>query len=159
MSKDRKKDTTEDAEKEIRRERKFSLADAIGRAGSGNLKGASPIPQSQQTLMDLGSILENNLYDSEGSLRAELFARLAGNISLLEKHPISPENVLKEWLPLLLASNSQMQDLVRAADVRWGRQYLERPMFNHPGQEDHPDDPYTLTSVRLQLESLLDSLD
>ena len=44
MKSNKKDDTTGSVENEILKERKFSLSEAIGRAGAGNLKGASPIP-------------------------------------------------------------------------------------------------------------------
>ena len=44
-------DTAADVETEIRRGRKFSLSDAIGRLGGGGmLKGASPVPPIEQTV-------------------------------------------------------------------------------------------------------------
>ncbi len=155
MSSNKKNDTTKDTEKEIRQSRKFSVADAIGRAGAGTLKGASPVPRSQQALMDLESLLSNKLVDPEGSLRSTLLVRLEQNLPLLDKHLDQPARALSELVNSILKSESALQTLVRETDSRWGRDYQERPMFNRPGLEDNPDDPYTPASVKLALETLL----
>ena len=154
-SNNKKNDTTQETEKEIRQSRKFSVAEAIGRAGAGTLKGASPIPRSQQALMDLKSLLQGKLQDPEGSLRATIMVRLEVNLPLLDQHLDRPAGALRHLLEKILSSESALQTLVRDTDARWGRDYQERPMFNKPGQDDEPDDPYTPTSVRTTLEALL----
>ncbi len=158
MASNKKNDTTDDVEKEILQSRKFSVADAIGRAGAGTLKGASPIPRSRQALMELKTLLSARLHDPEGSLRATIMVRLEQELPLLDKHLDNPAGALREWLENLLESDSAMQSLVRAADARWGRDYQERPLFNKPGQENHPDDPYTPEGVKTLLETLLDQI-
>jgi hypothetical protein len=158
MGSDKKNDTTRSTENEIRKGRKFSVAEAIGRAGAGTLKGASPVPRSQQALMDLGVMLETRLHDPDGSLRATLISRLGHNLPLLDKHRDHPVAALREMLEKLLSSESALQTLVRDTDARWGRDYQERPRFNKPGQPDAPDDPYTPTGVRAALQELLAEL-
>ena len=158
MGSDKKNDTTRSTENEIRKGRKFSVAEAIGRAGAGTLKGASPVPRSHQALMDLGLMLEARLHDPDGSLRTTLISRLGHNLPLLDKHRDHPAQALREMLENLLSSESALQTLVRDADARWGRDYQERPRFNKPGQPDAPDDPYTPTSVRAALQELLADL-
>jgi hypothetical protein len=158
MSSDKKDNTTRSVENEIRKDRKFSLSDAIGRAGGGNLKGASPIPRSRQALMDLENLLSNGLYDPAGSLVGTLVARLNDNLPLLDKHLDAPVGALREMLSAVLSSDSQLQALVRDTDARWGRDYQEKPRFNRPGQPDAPDDPYTPDSVREALGNFLNQL-
>ncbi len=143
---------------EIRQSRKFSVADAIGRAGAGTLKGSSPIPRSKQALMELKTLLADRLHDPEGSLGATLVIRLAQDLPLLDKHLDQPAGALRILLENLLSSDSALQTLVRDTDARWGRDYQERPMFNKPGQDDHPDDPYTPKGVKSALEALLDQI-
>ena len=158
MSSKKKNDTTSDTEKEIQQGRKFSVAEAIGRAGAGTLKGASPVPRSQQALMELKTLLSGRLVDPEGSLRSTLVVRLKQELPLLDKHRDQPAAALRELLEKILSSDSALQTLVRDTDARWGRDYQERPIFNEPDQEDHPDDPYTPKSVRTALENLLDQI-
>lgn len=158
MSSNKKDDTTRSTEEEIRKDRKFSMAEAIGRAGAGNLKGASPIPLSRQALMDLQSLLDTRLVDPEGSLRKILQQRLSENLPLLDKYRSAPAEALREMLEKLLTSESALLTLVRDTDTRWGRDYQERPRFNIPGKPDAPDDPYTPASVRAALQGLLGTL-
>lgn len=158
MSSDKKDDTTRSEENEILKDRKFSMAEAIGRAGAGILKGASPIPLTKQALMDLQSILESRLQDPDGSLMETLVLRLSQDLPLLDKHRDHPVEALRELLNKLLSSESALLTLVRDTDARWGRDYQERPRFNFPGKPDAADDPYTPESVRETLEKLLSQL-
>jgi hypothetical protein len=48
--------------------------------------------------------------------------------------------------------------VVREADVEWGRVFGERPFFEQEGRPPHPDDPYTLESVRAELTRLAEGL-
>ena len=158
MDSNKKDDTTRSTEDEIRKDRKFSVAEAIGRAGAGNLKGASPVPRSRQALMDLELLLETHLVDSEGSLRDTLIQRLSQDLPLVDKHLKNPADALRELLSGFLSSESALLTLVRDTDSRWGRDYQERPIFNQPDQPDAPDDPYTPDSVRSALQNLLDQI-
>jgi len=45
---------------------------------------------------------------------------------------------------------------VREADVEWGRVFGERPYFQQAGRLSHPDDSYTIDSVRLTLSQLIE---
>lgn len=49
-------------------------------------------------------------------------------------------------------------DLVRDADVEWGRIFDERPHFEQEGSPPHPDDVYTRDSVRSVLSGLASQL-
>ncbi len=158
MSSNRKNNQLRSTEEEIRKERKFSITEAISRAAAGNLKGASPVPLTRQALMNLETILDTRLIDSDGSLRATLHQRLNSNLPLLDRHRDKPVEALKELLTGLLASESALNNLVRDTDARWGRDYQERPRFNKPGQEPKPDDPYTPNGVRTALQNLLDQI-
>ena len=58
----------------------------------------------------------------------------------------------------VLSSDYQLQELVRAADTEWGRVLGERPYFEKEGSSPHPDDPYTVESVRNALSGLIQEL-
>jgi len=51
-----------------------------------------------------------------------------------------------------------LKEFVREADVEWGRVTDERPYFEKAGLGRHPNDPYTIDSVRNTLLKLLDQL-
>jgi len=164
MSSEKKKDpdghdSSNDLEREIRKGRRFGMAEAIGRAGGGTLKGASPIPRSHQALLEMGNLLETRLPDPEGSLRAVIKRELGQSASLPAADPEQAAAGLAAWVRGILETPARLQELVRQADVRWGRDYGEKPRFNRPGSEPEPDDPYTPASVREALQELLRQLD
>jgi hypothetical protein len=137
-----------DVERESLLRHGFDPAAVVGRAGAGNLKGASPIPAAQQVLLAAGALLEAHLPDSEGSLARTLLARLADAPALLARHRDRPAGALAELVDGLLAEPALLAELVREADVRWGRDYDERPRFELPGRPPATDDPYTTDRVR-----------
>ncbi len=156
-----KKKIQEDAartEREIRRERKFSLAEAVGREAAGALKGASPVAPARQVLLEIENILETGLRDPEGSLLRTLLARLKNNPALLADHFGDAPGALRSFLAPILASRSTLDTLVRDTDARWGREFQEKPIFDRPGHPVRTDDPYTPGSVAASLQELLDRL-
>ena len=150
--------SSDDLEAEIRKDRKFSLTEAIGREAGGSLKGASPVPPSQQLLLQIEEILDRQLPDGEGSLIRTIIMRLEGNPPLLARHFGQPNDALQEFLTSVLDSPANLEILVRQTDARWGRDYGERPHFEKDGQPPHPDDPYTRDGVRALLQAVLTHL-
>src|ERR1700722_15759309 len=62
-----------DLEREIRKERKFTLQEAIGRLiDPGGMKGASPITRMQQADIEIGLWLRGHLPDVGGALQVVL---------------------------------------------------------------------------------------
>jgi hypothetical protein len=51
-----------------------------------------------------------------------------------------------------------LEELVRDADIEWGRVMGERPYFEKEGSPHNPDDPYTVESVRDALSERLKQL-
>jgi len=71
-------------EREIRKERKFTLAEAIGRlAGPGAMKGESPVTRLQQAEAQIESWLRSHLADAGGALRVVLYRHVKGSELLL----------------------------------------------------------------------------
>ena len=58
-----------------------------------------------------------------------------------------PMVVLSGFCHQMLASEYQLSELVRHADIEWARMMGERPCLKKPGATVHPDDPYTVESV------------
>jgi len=69
-----------------------------------------------------------------------------------------PLVVLASYCQRLLDSDYFLQELVRDADIEWGRVFGERPHFEKEGTPADADDPYTVDSVRKTLSSLLEQL-
>ena len=142
-------------EREIRLGRKFNPRDALARmAGPGALKGASPVSPVQQAETAVGTWLGGNLPDTEGALRAVLHRHLKGSAVLLDNLD-QPLVAVAGYLRTLLATDHLLREVVGEADVEWGRAMDERPHFERDGMPPHPDDPYTLESVRAALTTAL----
>lgn len=144
----------DDLEREIRRGRAFSLAEAVGRAAAGSLKGASPVPAARQVLLAAEALLEARLDDPDGALAGALLARLADEPPLLDRHRGDAPGALREVVDRALAGEAALAELVRETDARWGRLFDERPRFEVPGRPADDDDPYTLAGVRERLSAL-----
>jgi hypothetical protein len=152
-------DQDAELEREIRANRKFSLSEAIGRmAGPGMMKGVSPVTRKRQAEATIQEFLRCNLTDVGGVLGGVLLRRVGQSERLLEcyDHPLM---VLASGVRLVLGSDYLLRDLVREADMEWGRVFGERPHFERPGSPPDPDDPYTAESVRSALSRLLEKLD
>jgi hypothetical protein len=70
----------------------------------------------------------------------------------------SPLAALAIVIQHILGSEYLLKELVREADVEWGRMSGERPYFEKEGCPPDPDDPYTTESVRLALSQLVEKL-
>lgn len=145
-------------EREIRANRKFTLEEAIGRlAGPGAMKGESPVARKQQAEIEIGTWLRAHLHDSGGALEAVLHRRVSESETLLNNFA-EPLVALSHYCRRVLDSDYCLQELVRDADVQWGRTMGERPCFETAGSPPRPDDPYTVESVRGILGALLQEL-
>jgi hypothetical protein len=145
-------------EREIREGRKFTLADAIGRlAGPGAMKGESPVTRMQQAEIEIGAWLRSHLADAGGALPVVLHRHVKGSELLLNDFD-RPLVVLAGFCRRVLDSDYLLGELVRDADIEWGRVMGERPHFEKEGAPRHPDDLYTVESVRNALSGLLKQL-
>ena len=145
-------------EREIRQERKFTLAEAIGRlAGPGAMKGVSPVTRKEQAAVEIENWLRHHMSTSHGELQVVLHRRITGSELLLNNFQ-QPLVVLADYCQQVLDSDYRLKELVREADVEWGRVQGERPYFEQEGSPPHPDDPYTDESVRKTLVGLIEQL-
>jgi hypothetical protein len=142
-------------EREIRSQRKFSLAEAIGRLGGSDLmKGASPVTRKRQAELAIEQYLERNLIDSDGALGAVLLRRVRDSEILLQKRYNEPLEAVAEFIERILGSNERLHRFVHEVDAEWGRMYRERPHFQQQAGIADPEDPYTFASVRDSLTHL-----
>jgi hypothetical protein len=161
MADDKDKQRSEadsELEREIRNERKFTLAEAIGRlAGPGAMKGESPIARMKQAEFEIESWLRSHVGESGGPLDVVLCRQLKGSELLLNNFE-QPLVVVAKFCQRVLDSEYILKELVREIDVEWGRIMEERPYFEKEGSTSHPEDPYTIESVRKVLTRLLEEL-
>jgi len=146
------------AERKIRDARKFTPQEALARlAGPGAMKGASPISRVQQAEIEIGTWLRSHVADAAGALQVVVHRHLKGS-DLVLNNPDQPLDALAEFCRHVLKSDQLLNELVREADVEWGRTMDERPFFEREGSPQHPNDPYTLDSVRKALGEALTQL-
>ena len=146
-------DRNAEIERETRKNRKFSLSEAIGRMAGGDfMKGGTPVTRKQQAELEIDEYLRRHLVDSGGVLRSVLSRHLGE--SLLNGDYDQPLAALTEDIRRILASEHLLEEFVREADAEWGRVQNERPYFQLPDRPPHRDDPYTIDSVRLALFEL-----
>jgi hypothetical protein len=139
--------------------RTFSLADAIGREGSGFLKGESTVPRLVQAKTEVVVFIRTHLIDLSGALQAVLQDAIQADDARMSTHINSPLLALRDLIQEVLKYPERFYDFVHQVDVRWGRMYGERPYFQKPGQPPHPEDEYSHESVRHRLEHLLEILE
>jgi hypothetical protein len=153
-----KTDADAELEREIRRERKFTLSEAIGRmAGPGAMKGVSPIARREQAVAEIREYLGRHLADAAGALATVLLRRVEASEIFLSAFD-QPLAALADYVRLVLDSEYRLTELVREADMEWGRVFGERPHFEKEGRPPDPDDPYTQASVRAALTRLAGEL-
>ena len=145
-------------EREVRARRKFSLAEAIGRAAGDLMKGASPVTRERQAELEIEQYLEARLTDAAGALAVVLKRRVLGSEALLAAAYERPLEALARVVEHLLASEARLRRFVTRVDAEWGRIYSELPFFEREGGAPRPGDPYTVASVRGALAELLEQL-
>jgi len=69
-----------------------------------------------------------------------------------------PLVALVEYCERIMASDHRLNEVVREADVEWGRIMDERPHFEREGSAPDRDDPYTVQSVRQALAGIVKAL-
>lgn len=151
-------DANAELKREIRAERKFTLAAAIGElAGPGMMKGVSPVTGVDQAVAQIQEYLLRHLMD-DGAALSTVLLRQVENSELLLKGFDRPLVVLANYVRQVLGSEYCLRELVRDADVEWGRVFGERPYFDKDGCPPAPVDPYTFESVRSALIQLASGL-
>jgi hypothetical protein len=145
-------------EREFRKDRKFTLEEAIGRlAGPGAMKGVSPVTRMQQAAVEIENWLRHHMSAGNDELQVVLLRSVKGSELLLRNFD-QPLVVLAVYCQQVLDSHYLLQELVREADVEWGQVQSERPYFEREGSPPDPNDPYTFESVRKTLAGLIEQL-
>ena len=158
MSDDESKKQDRAIEQEARMVRKFSLADAIGSEGAGFFKGESLVPKLMQAVAKLEIFIDGNVSDSSGALRTMLNRQVRTSETVVGAHFDDPLVALEILVEQILDNDARFYEFVRQVDAEWGRSMQERPHFQQPDEEPHPDDEHTHESVRAKLETLRDKL-
>ena len=158
MSNDRKQ-KEDDIQREINLQQKFSVTGVIGRQSGGAMKGASPVSRLSQVTVEIIQFIDHHLSDPSGALKSVLNRTVKANEVTIDHNLHEPILALREIIRPILENNSILYEFVRQVDVQWGQIFNERPHFQEPGQEPHPDDEYTHESVRKTLMDLMGLID
>lgn len=128
--------------------------------------GGSPVPPMEQLRLAALTLLHEVLSDANGALlqvleqdlrqEENLFGALMKELARgasedLRRHLFGVLTVLASRP---LSSEAALAEFTRRTDAQWGQSSGERPHFQRAGQSPHPDDPYTLESVRASLAQL-----
>lgn len=145
-------------ESEARAGRKFTLADVIGREGGSFFEGESPVPKLARAEAALSLFIDEHVKDPSGALRSVLKRSVRTSEPVVGKHLDDPLTALEAIVEKMLTTDEQLHEIVRQVDFEWGRIMQERPRFQKPGDEPHPDDEHTHAGTRSELEALLQKL-
>ncbi|MEM6590466.1 MAG: hypothetical protein AAF651_01240 [Cyanobacteria bacterium P01_C01_bin.73] len=129
-------------EQEIIRERPFSLAEAIGREGSGLIKGTSPIPPLAQAKATVERFIDEHINDTAGALKITLQTWVNAN-ARLSQHLRSPLSALHQSLTELQQNPALFYEFARQVNRCWGQISGETPHFQKPGEPPHSDTEYS----------------
>ncbi|MEM8809272.1 MAG: hypothetical protein AAGF01_24895 [Cyanobacteria bacterium P01_G01_bin.38] len=141
----------------LRRDRKFSLAEAIGREGADFLKGESTIPRPLRAIAHINLLIAEHLQDAQGALEPVLKTWIKTDVRV-SQHLDEPATALHKILASILDSEEILSEFSRQVNVQWGEIYGERPHFQTLGQPPHPQTAYTHATVRKTLLTLLTAL-
>jgi hypothetical protein len=133
----------EQIQREILLERKFTLADAIGREGGGFVKGHNPVPALDQAMAEINVYIQENLYDPSGMLKYVLQKTVKDDKINVSENIDRPIEYLYGLINSYLGNPHLLYELKREVDFMWGRTYKEKPYFQKPGEPGHPDDEYS----------------
>jgi hypothetical protein len=128
-----------------------------GMAGPGAMKGVSPVTRKEQAAVEIENWLRQHELACDGELQVVLLRCIKGSEVLLNNYD-QPLAALAACCQQILESGYLLKELVREADVEWGRVQGERPYVENGGSPPHPDDPYTFESVRKTLARLIEHL-
>lgn len=147
-----------DLQREIRAERKFSLGEAIGREGGSFLKGSQAmVPRPLRALAAINGFIDQHLNDQGGALQPCL-KRWIKTDARVGKYLDTPLMALQAMVAEVIQQPQVLYEFSRQVAVEWGLMNGERPYFQKPGLDAHPDAAYSHDSIQKILTELLSEL-
>ncbi|PKL18006.1 MAG: hypothetical protein CVV49_08000 [Spirochaetae bacterium HGW-Spirochaetae-5] len=141
--------------RDILSDRKFSIAEAIGREGGNFIKGHNPMPRLDQVVSFITVFIADNINDPSRVLMTVLQAHIKNDRIKIAENIETPLQYLHNLIKAYVDNPHQLYELTREADFRWGQINEEKPHFQKPGEAAHPDDEYTHENVKKMLSDLL----
>ena len=147
-----------DLQREIRAGRKFSLGEAIGREGGSFLKGSQEmVPRPLRALAAINGLIDQNLNDPNGALQTCLKRWVKTDIRV-GKYLDEPRLALEVIVTSIVQQPQVLYEFARQVAVEWGQLNGERPYFQKPDSEPHPNAAYSHASIQKILTQLLSQL-
>ena len=144
-----------DLQQEIRRGRKFSLGEAIGREGGSFLKGSQDmVPRPLRALAVINGFIDQHLNDTDGALQICLKRWVKTDVRI-GKYLDEPLVALEMMVLDIIQQPQILYEFARQVAVEWGKISGERPYFQKPGTEPHPEVVYSHATIRDILAGLL----
>ncbi len=138
---------------DIRMQRKFSLAEAIGREGGSFMKGESTIPRPLRAIAKINQFIITHLNDPASALSTTLQSWASHDIRL-SRQLDTPLVALDQMITSLLLEPTSFGEFARQVAIAHSKLTGDRPYFQRPDQPPHPDADYTHASIRAQLTDL-----
>ena len=141
--------------RDILLDRKFSIAEAIGREGGNFIKGHSPIPRLDQIISLITVFIGNNLNDSSRILMSVLQTIVKDDRIKIAESIEVPLEYLHNLIKSYVNNRELLYELTREVDFKWGQINDEKPHFQKPGEAAHPEDEYSHEIVEGMVKDLL----
>ena len=142
---------------EICSQRKFTLAEAIGREGGNFMKGESAIPRPLRATAEINQFVTTYLPNPSGPVSTILQSWAKEDIRV-SRHLDTPLTALSLILESLLNEPTTFQEFFRQVAIAQSQLTGDRPHFQPPNQLPHPDAAHSHKSVKQQLSNLLQKL-
>ncbi len=151
-------------QREIREQRKFSLAEAIGREGGSFMKGESTIPRPLRAIAEINQFITTHLRDPTSAPSATLQAWAKDDIRVSRQldtplvalgqiinSMLSEPTTLCEFARQVAIAHSQFtgDEIIFPKEIHPHRQLLNQPPL---------EAAYTYTAIRSELSMLLEQL-
>lgn len=140
--------------REIRAQRKFTIAEAIGREGSGLMKGESAIPRPLRAIAQMNQFITQHTCDPSSCVITVLQTWAKEDIRV-SRYLDNPLVALIQILESLLNEPATFQEFCRQVAIAQSQITGDRPQFQKHNHPPNPNAIYTHESVKQQLLELL----
>lgn len=147
----------DELQKEIRAQRKFSLAEAIGREGGSFMKGESTIPRPLRAIAQINQFIISHLANPTGALSTTLQNWASQDIRV-SRQLDTPLIALAQIIESILAEPTTFYEFARQVAIAQSTLTGDRPYFQQPNSPPHPEADYAHHTIRTELATLLQAL-
>ncbi|MGB3787546.1 MAG: hypothetical protein WA949_06020 [Phormidesmis sp.] len=140
----------DELQREILAERKFSLAEAIGREGGSFMKGESAVPRPLRAANAIRQFIATRSSDPASALATELYTWSIADIRV-SRQLDAPLVALSQIIESLLTEPTAFYEFARRVAIAQSKLTGDRPHFQQPNQPPAPEADYTHDSIKQYL--------